>query len=45
MCEIINAIENVIGFVVNNKLAIVACATVALVLGLVGGCIVAPFFM
>ena len=42
---IINAIENLLGFVTKNKDLILAGIVVALVLGIIGGVIVAPWFI
>lgn len=42
--DIINKIEDAIGYVVENKDAIIAGAIVAIVLGIIAGLIIAPIF-
>lgn len=45
MMMIVNTIENALGFFKKNGGMIAAGTVVALVLGIVLGCIVAPFFI
>lgn len=42
---IINAIETLLGFITKNKDLILAGIVVSLVLGIIGGVIVAPWFI
>ena len=42
---IINAIENLFGYITKNKDLILAGIVISLVLGIIGGVIVAPWFI
>lgn len=42
---IINAIENLLGFITKNKDLILAGTIISLILGIIGGVIVAPWFI